>query len=156
MNRSLLVRSTALLLSVCTYALCGQEGLHAGRPLWISLSCQATTTKNINLGDSPSSNSESIRIIRHNNFLDVAVNGEEFKKSFGDASLATDTYRINGFGARSISATQTVTPDSIVHTLIIDNKGEQAMWTETGYSWMAPYQPFGSMVLLTCKKIKGK
>jgi hypothetical protein len=152
MTRLSLVSLTALFLFLSARNLVGQKNRRAGRPLWTVLNCQAKATKDMNLGDDQSvHNSDSIKIMRHNSFLDVTVNGDEFKKRFGDSSLVSDIYLINGFGVRSINATHTVSQDSIVHTLIIDIDGKQALWTETGYSWTSPFRPFGSMVLLTCK-----
>jgi len=128
-HRITTVSFVLLISSMSAYA---QANGGNGRLIWTSLSCHAQTTKNINLGgDANSPNSDLIKI--------------------GDASLAADTYRIDGFGVRSISATHVVAPDSIVHTLVIDNDGKHAMWTETGYSWEPPFRPFGSMVLLTCQ-----
>jgi hypothetical protein len=146
------ITAVSFVLLISSMSACAQANGGSSRPLWTSLSCHAQTTKNINLGgDANSPNSDSIKIIYRKGLLEVTVNGNEYKKALGDASLATDTYRIDGFGVRSISATHVVAPDSIVHTLVIDNDGKQAMWTETGYSWEPPFRPFGSMVLLTCQ-----
>ena len=148
-HRITLISFVLLISSMSAYA---QANGGNGRLIWTSLSCHAQTTKNINLGgDANSPNSDLIKIVRRKGLLEVTVNGNEYKKALGDASLAADTYRIDGFGVRSISATHVVAPDSIVHTLVIDNDGKHAMWTETGYSWEPPFRPFGSMVLLTCQ-----
>jgi hypothetical protein len=118
--------SAALILFVA-HELVAQTNSEATRPLWRSLTCYAQATKDINLGDESSSpNSDLMKIVRNETYLNVTVNGAEFKKIFGSAS-ATDTYRIEGFGVRSLSAIHSVVQDSILHTLIIDNDGKQAL-----------------------------
>lgn len=160
----MILKVIAVLISLLLYPISPAQttSKHAQLKADYVLECRGVTFTSTALKqDGPQTKTEKskdvFRIARYGGLLKVVVNTDQYRSTDSQVRkiLQTpDSYKIvvetgEGFVAVFINGSTTV------HTLTIDRKLANGVWTESGFSFLQPQsEPISDTVFFTCSKEK--